>query len=136
MNRPVHFEIPADDLVRAKKFYEEVFGWKFKKWGENSGNMEYWLIETGPKEEMGINGGLMKRVKPVSGEGAAGYFCTMDIKDLEEIVEKVVFINRSSKVVKGGRRFKFSALVVVGDKKGKVGIALGKDRSGFGLLCF
>ena len=47
-------------------------------------------------------------------------------KDDSGLTEKVVFINRCAKVVKGGRRFSFSALIVTGDKQGKVGVGFGK----------
>src|ERR1700740_2130682 len=47
-------------------------------------------------------------------------------KDDSGLTEKGVFINRCGKVVKGGRRFSFSALIVTGDKLGKVGVGFGK----------
>ncbi len=59
MPRVVHFDMVADDIERAKAFYGEVFGWKFRKY--EGGEQEYWLITTGEAPEPGIDGGLSKR---------------------------------------------------------------------------
>jgi small subunit ribosomal protein S5 len=51
-----------------------------------------------------------------------------DRQEQTDIIDKLVDINRTAKVVKGGRRFSFAALVVVGDQKGRVGFSSGKAR--------
>lgn len=53
-----HFEIPADDLERARIFYQGVFEWEFKEMP-----MEYWSIETKKSGQPGYLGGLLKRQK-------------------------------------------------------------------------
>ena len=61
----VHFEIPADDVERAQKFYGELFGWQIEKFTGPT-PMEYWEITTGAeKGEMGsLGGGMMQRQTP------------------------------------------------------------------------
>ncbi len=63
----VHFEIPADDVEKLKKFYSQLFGWKIEKM---PGEIEYYGIYTVPVNEKGmplrpgVNGGLMKKQNP------------------------------------------------------------------------
>lgn len=69
MDKVVHFEIPADNLARAQKFYKEIFGWQINKWsGEGD---EYYMVTTVetdkegmPKTPGAVNGGMMKRQVP------------------------------------------------------------------------
>ena len=56
----VHFEIPADDVARAQKFYKQAFGWKIS----DPYKMNYFFVETRKQGEEGINGGLMQRKMP------------------------------------------------------------------------
>ena len=81
MPRPIHFEIPADDMDRAIQFYRDVFGWKIEKW---DGPMPYWMITTGNDGEPGINGGLMPRPQP-----NAPPVNTIGVSSLEESMKTV-----------------------------------------------
>ena len=84
MSRPVHFEIQADDLERAKTFYGEVFGWTFEDYSGFTGS-PYWGVVTGPEDSTGINGGLLPRPAPAppaeSGTNAA--VLTMGVADFD-----------------------------------------------------
>ena len=63
----VHFEIPAKDVEKLKKFYSELFGWKIYR---APGPIDYWMIETVPVDEEdmtirpGVNGGMYKKDQP------------------------------------------------------------------------
>jgi predicted enzyme related to lactoylglutathione lyase len=87
MPRVIHFEIHADDPDRAVKFYQTVLGWQFQKW---DGPMEYWIVITGPNEQPGINGGLMRRQPGQSGNAVIAYVCTVDVPSVDGHVKKAL----------------------------------------------
>ena len=89
MDRVVHFEIPADNMERAKKFYGELFGWRINQLGPEFG--DYVLVHTGPTDDKGmpqdkafINGGLMKR-----DPSASSPVIVLAVDDVDKTVERV-----------------------------------------------
>ncbi|MCZ7382225.1 MAG: VOC family protein [Candidatus Methanoperedens sp.] len=87
MDKVVHFEIPADDLERAQKFYKSVFGWEMSQFPD----MEYIIISTTPVDENGmpaepgaINGGMMKRQRPITCP-----VITINVQDMETAMKNI-----------------------------------------------
>jgi len=87
MNKVSHFEIPYDDQERAKKFYQDVFGWQINKFPD----MDYHLATTTPSDEKmhpkepgAINGGLLP--KDPTGPHP---MIVIDVPSLEEHIKKV-----------------------------------------------
>jgi predicted enzyme related to lactoylglutathione lyase len=90
MPRPIHFEIQCDDLDRARRFYEAVFGWEFQDWGHVTGSPYYGVI-TGPEGEPGINGGLQLRpaASPDAGHGSNAAVLTMGVEDFDATARRI-----------------------------------------------
>ena len=81
MPRVVHFEIYADEVERATKFYAEVFGWQIHKW---DGPDDYWLAITGGDGEAGIDGAIRARPQP----GAIG-MNFIDVESVDDYIAKI-----------------------------------------------
>ena len=77
----VWFEIPADNVERAKKFYGDLFGWKIEKF---PGPMDYWHIDTGGADAT-PDGGLLKRQNP----GQQGITNYIGVESVDRFVAKV-----------------------------------------------
>lgn len=86
MPRVIHFEIHAENPERAIRFYQNVLGWEFQSWG---GPQEYWLITTGPSDQPGINGGLIRRQGAIDGQAVIAYVCTVDVPSVDDYARKI-----------------------------------------------
>ncbi len=118
MFNPVHFEIPADDVERAKKFYGELFGWKIEKFTGPT-PMEYWSITTGAETGgMGsLGGGMMMRQMP--DQHITIY---IDVPSVDEYADKVKSL---------GGQVVFPKAAVPG--MGYFAVCVDQENNGFGL---
>jgi hypothetical protein len=81
MNRVVHFEFGAVEPARAAEFYRQVFHWEITNW---PGPQEYYLVTTGPNDQPGINGGIMRHE-----DGQPRTVNTVEVESLEQCAARV-----------------------------------------------
>src|SRR5579871_5243101 len=79
MSQVAHFAINADDVARARRFYENVFGWKFQAWGPPG----FYMVDgESAKAEVTLRGSLQKRREIVAGVPMKGFECTISVPDI------------------------------------------------------
>ncbi|MEL7128454.1 MAG: VOC family protein [Pseudomonadota bacterium] len=74
-----HFAIEADDVSRARQFYEAVFGWQFEPWGPP----DFYLIQNA-----GVQGALQKRREPMP-DGRKGFECSFAVDNLDATIDRI-----------------------------------------------
>jgi len=86
MGRPIHFEIHATDPEALVAYYTGLLGWEF----ELQPGIEYWLVRTGPEDEPGINGGLLRRpvAGPAGGPVINAFVCTVQVDSLADALAR------------------------------------------------
>ena len=78
-----HFDVHADDVARARKFYERVFEWRFTPWGPP----DFFMIATGTESDPGIHGAVHDRSK--AGHRSIGFECTIAVDDVDAIARLI-----------------------------------------------
>jgi uncharacterized protein len=79
------FAINADNVPRARRFYEQVFGWSFEPWGPPN----FYLIETGQEPVKPVGGLLQERRELVPGARMIGFECTIAVEDIDQAIRAI-----------------------------------------------
>lgn len=96
-SRVIHFDLSADDPERAVKFYRTVFSWEVNKW---EGPEDYWMIQTGSKEDPGITGGIAKRI--TSDDTTVVIFDVVSVEDaMKQVVEASGTVREEKRSIPG-----------------------------------
>lgn len=117
-NNVCHFAIHADDVERAKTFYQSVFHWRFEAWGPP----DFYLIHTGNEQSPGILGALQKRSQPLS-KGGSGYECSISVENIEA-TESDIARNGGTILVKPVEIPTVGVLVKFSDTEGNLACAV------------
>lgn len=84
-NNLKHFAIHADDVNRARGFYEKVMGWQFTPWGPPN----FFLIKTGSDDNPGVQGALQERREIVEGKPMFAFECTIGVTSIDETIAAI-----------------------------------------------